>query len=340
VESKVFDFDGKIGPFTGCLPFEHDVAKILHSTKRCKENKMKTKLSFTVTSTILLLLSACGMVAVTGSGKVVNETRDVHGYSQVVFSAPGEMTIEQNGQEGLVIEADDNLLQYIKASVKGDILYIYVEPDILQLYPSKPIRYSLEAGTLTHVALNGSGIIRSNELIASNLDFDLNGSGDISIAAVKSQNTALVLGGSGTYRIDSLITDQFTASLNGSGDLVMNKVILNTANLEVAGSGKLSATNLVADSLSTNMSGSGDCILSGQVNQQSVAIYGSGSYNAEILQSQVTTVKIIGSGDSHVWATDELNVTIAGSGDIAYLGKPVVKQTVTGSGDITELGRQ
>jgi hypothetical protein len=301
---------------------------------------MKTKLSFTVTSTVLLLLSACGIATVPGSGKIVNETRDVHGYSQVVFSAPGELTIEQNGQEGLFIEADDNLLQYIKTSVKGDILYIYVEPDILQLYPSKPIRYSLDAATLTHVSLNGSGSIHSDELIASNLDFDLNGSGNISIAAVKSQNTTLDLGGSGAYRIDNLIADQFTASLNGSGDIIMNKAILNTANLEVTGSGKLSTTDLVADTLSTNMSGSGDCILNGEVNHQSIAIYGSGSYNAGTLQSQVATVKIIGSGDSHVWATDELYITIAGSGDIAYQGKPVVKQMVTGSGDVTGLTRQ
>jgi hypothetical protein len=301
---------------------------------------MKTKLSFTIVSTILLLLSACGIATVPGSGKIVSERHDVQNYSQVVFSAPGELAIEQNGREGLVVEADDNLLQYIKSNVRGDILYIYVEPDILQLYPSKPIRYSLDAGTLTRVTLNGSGVIRSDELIAANLDFDLNGSGDISIAAVKSQNTALDLDGSGEYQIDSLITDQFTASLNGSGNIAMKEAIIKTANLEIAGSGKLSMTDLIADTLGTNISGSGNCILNGEVNHQSIAIYGSGSYNAGTLQSQVATVKIIGSGDSHVWATDELNVTITGSGDIAYLGRPVVKQTVTGSGDVTELARQ
>ena len=301
---------------------------------------MKTKLSFTVTSTILLLLSACGIGVVPGSGEIVEETRAVHGYSKVVFSAPGELTVEQNGREGLIIEGDDNLMGYIQTRVQGNVLYIEVEPEVLQLYPSKPIRYSLDANTLTRVTLNGSGVIRSGELIASNLDFDLNGSGDISIAAVKSQNTALDLDGSGEYRIGSLITDQFTASLDGSGDIVMNEAILKTANLKIAGSGKLSATDFIADTLSTNMYGSGNCTLNGEVNHQSITIYGSGSYNAEALQSRVTTVKTIGSGDSRVWASDELNITIAGSGDIVYLGKPIVKQTVTGSGDVTELAWQ
>jgi hypothetical protein len=69
-------------------------SETLHSAKRSKENKMKTKLSLTVASAILLLLSACGMAVVSGSGNIVEEVRDVRGYSQVVFSAPGELTIE------------------------------------------------------------------------------------------------------------------------------------------------------------------------------------------------------------------------------------------------------
>ena len=91
---------------------------------------MKTKFSITVISAISMLLSACGMVIVSGSGKIVDETRNVQGYSRVVFSAPGELTIAQNGREGLVIETDDNLLRYIKTSVQGEILYIYVEPNM------------------------------------------------------------------------------------------------------------------------------------------------------------------------------------------------------------------
>jgi hypothetical protein len=301
---------------------------------------MEKKLSLTVTSAILLLLSACGMAVIPGSGKIVEEARDVHSFSQVVFSAPGELTIKQNGHEGLVIEADDNLLQYIYTSIQSGILYISVEPKAIQLYPSKPIRYTLDVATLTRVALNGSGVIRSGELIASNLDFDLKGSGDILIAAVKSQTTTLDLDGSGKYRFDSLMTNQLTVSLNGSGDIAMRGIVAKTADLSIDGSGRLTMTDVIADTLSTRIDGSGDSTLSGEVNHQAIAIHGSGSYDAGDLQSQVTTVKVIGSGDSRVWVTDELNITIAGSGDITYRGKPALTQTVTGSGNITSLARQ
>jgi len=301
---------------------------------------MEKKLSLMMTGAILLLLSACGMAVVPGSGKIVEEARDVSNYSQIVFSAPGELTIEQNGREGLVIEADDNLLQYIYTSVQGDVLYIFVEPGAIQLYPSKPIRYTLDVAALTCVVLNGSGSIRSDELIASNLDFDLNGSGDILIAAVKSQTTALDLDGSGEYRFDSLMTNQFTVSLDGSGDISMQEVIAKTTDLEIDGSGRLAVTDVIADTLSMKVDGSGDSTLSGEVNHQAITIHGSGSYDAGNLQSQVTTVKVVGSGDSRVWVTDDLDITIAGSGDIAYRGNPALTQTVTGSGNLTRLARQ
>jgi len=88
---------------------------------------MNNKLSLTFTSIIILLLSACGMAIIPGSGRITNETREVQGYSQIVFSAPGELTIDQNGHEGLAIEADDNLLPYLHTRVQGDVLYIYME---------------------------------------------------------------------------------------------------------------------------------------------------------------------------------------------------------------------
>jgi hypothetical protein len=301
---------------------------------------MKNKLSLTVTGALIFLLSACGLAVVPGSGKIVDETRDVHGFNQIVFSAPGELTIEQNGQEGLVIETDDNLLQYIKTRMQGDVLSIFVEPEVIQLYPTKPIRYTLNANTLSRVTLNGSGVIRSDELIASNLDFHLNGSGKIEIAAVKSQASALDLNGSGEFRFDSLIADQFTVSVDGSGDVAMGKVIARSANLEIAGSGKLAMTDVLADTLNMNIDGSGDSALKGEVNHQTISIHGSGSYDAHGLQSQVTTVKVIGSGDSTVWVTDELNVIITGSGDIIYRGEPAIVQTVTGSGNITSVAKQ
>ena len=301
---------------------------------------MKTKLSFIVTSVILLLLSACGMTAVSGSRNIIEEARDVHGYSQVVFSAPGELTIDQDGHEGLTIEADDNLLRYVQTRVRGNVLYIEIEPDMIQLYPSRPIRYALNADTLTRVALNGSGNIRADKLIASNLDFDLNGSGRILIDTVKSQSTDLNLNGSGAFQIESLITGRLTTSLYGSGDVFMQEAMAKTATIQINGSANLRATDMIADTLNVTIYGSGDSTLSGKVNRQTIDIHGSGNYQARDLSSQVTEVKISGSGDSYIWVTDKLALAITGSGDVSYRGRPDITQVITGSGNLINLAMQ
>ena len=262
---------------------------------------MKTKLSFTVTSAIAMLLSACGMTIVSGSGEIVEETRDVRAYSQVVFSAPGELTITQNGRESLIIEADDNLLQYIKTSVEDNVLHIEVVPGAVQLYPSRPIRYRLDVDALTNVTLNGSGDIRSDSLLVSTLDFDLNGSGNILVGDLKTQSTKLVLNGSGRYSFGSLMTGQLAASLHGSGHIAVQEAIVKTTNVE---------------------------------------INGSGSYQAHDLQSQVVSVSVIGSGGGNIWATDELSINITGSGDVQYRGQPAITETITGSGDLIKTARQ
>lgn len=300
---------------------------------------MKAKLSLTVTSFILLLLSACGMTVVSGSGEIVEEARNVRNYSRIIFSAPGELTINQNGGEGLVIEADDNLLDYIQTNVKGDTLYIEVEPDLIQLFPSQTIRYSLDVDELTNVTLSGSGEIHAGVLLASNLAFDLNGSGRILIGAMKSQATDLNLNGSGTFSFGSLMTGQLTTSLNGSGNILMQEAVVKIAVVEISGSVTLSGTNLVADTLEMVINGSGNSVLAGEVNQQTVALHGSGNYQARDLQSQVTEVKIIGSGNSNVWVTDELSILITGSGDVTYRGKPQITELITGSGDLVKAIR-
>ena len=301
---------------------------------------METKLSFTITSAIALLLSACGVAVVPGSGEIVFQERAVSGFSQVVFSAPGELTLKQNGDEGLVIEADDNLLQYIKTDVQGDVLYIGLEPGIINLYPSKSIQYTLNVDALTRVTLNGSGAIRAGGLIASSLDFDLNGSGDILVGAVTSENTSINLDGSGQFRLNNLITDQFRTTLDGSGDILIKEAIAKTAWLDIDGSGTLSLTDIIADTFETKIDGSGNSTLGGEVKSQKITITGSGNYNAQNLQSLEANVRITGSGDANILVTEELTVTITGSGDITYRGEPTLTETVTGSGDISQTARQ
>ncbi len=271
-----------------------------------------------LTALVSLLLSACGMNFITGSGTVIDETRTISGFTQVVFAAPGELTLTQDGSEALSISAEDNLLPYLRATVENGVLRISVEPLMTWLQPTKPIRYTLSVKTLEGLTLDGSGNIRAEKVENNRFALNLNGSGNITFGELTTKNDISAnLNGSGALKVDTLSAADLTLTLTGSGDVDF--------------------TDLQITTLTTVINGSGTFTAAGQVESQTVQLNGSGSYYTSGLESDSAKVGVLGSGETRLWVTEKLNVTITGSGDVAYKGQASVTQTITGSGDVRAL---
>jgi len=75
--------------------------------------------------------------------------------------------------------------------------------------------------------------------------------------------------------------------------------------------------------------------LTGNSNNFSTGISGSGNMNAQKLTAQVVNAKISGSGNVKVNAVNEINAKTSGSGNIIYSGNPtIIKANSSGSGSI------
>ncbi|MEE8331486.1 MAG: DUF2807 domain-containing protein, partial [Acidimicrobiia bacterium] len=85
-----------------------------------------------------------------------------------------------------------------------------------------------------------------------------------------------------------------------------------------------------------NISGSADIELVGAAESLSIVISGSGDIDASDLVTKTGSVRISGSGDILVNATDELDITISGSGKVEYIGSPIVNQTISGTGSVSQ----
>ena len=264
-----------------------------------------------------ILLSACNLTIVSGSGKIASSNRAVSAYTQLVFDAPGELTIAQNGKEALTITGDDNLLGYIKTAVEAGVLHIYVTPGIALLDATQPIRYILNVKSLNEISLDGSGKIISAGLDGDKVALKLNGSGDMALGSLEVTSLDFQMNGSGSLKLDALTAKKVTLGMNGSGSAAINA--------------------LSADELQAEVKGSGAYVLKGKVTRQNLSSLGSGKYDARALESGQADISVIGSGDSKVWATESLNVSILGSGSVGYLGRPKLSQQVSGSGNIYSL---
>ena len=104
--------------------------------------------------------------------------------------------------------------------------------------------------------------------------------------------------------------------------------------LELTGSGEIEL-DVETKQLGSIIAGSGEIRLRGSAKALQHTISGSGDLNAFNLETESAEIKITGSGNCELSASNRLHVIISGSGTVFYRGDPrTVSQEVTGSGKV------
>ena len=131
----------------------------------------KRMLMIAMTASLVLAMSACTINMVTGSGKVIPQTRNVTGFTNVIFGGLGELLVVQGTTEGLTIEAEDNIMARIKTEVKNGTLTIGFDRENWQdmVSPTRPIKYKLSVKNLAALELTGAGNAIIEKLKSTNL---------------------------------------------------------------------------------------------------------------------------------------------------------------------------
>ncbi|MBK5203050.1 MAG: DUF2807 domain-containing protein [Prolixibacteraceae bacterium] len=129
-------------------------------------------------------------------------------------------------------------------------------------------------------------------------------------------------------------------SVMGTGN-VFNKNLLTSRiiDLSVMGSGNIVLSGLNTESVKGTIMGSGKISLASRnvTNKFKLIISGSGYYKGSEFPAKNVNIKISGSGDAVVNATNDLDVHISGSGEVMYTGNPNITTAIIGSGKIKEL---
>ena len=122
--------------------------------------------------------------------------------------------------------------------------------------------------------------------------------------------------------------------ISGSGDIIgKGRFVTDTLDTEISGSGDMDL-EVETGLLETKISGSGSIHLSGKAEDYTVSISGSGKINAFDVDAKHVSVKVSGSGDCRVSASETLDAKISGSGDVYYRGRPQINAKISGSGSL------
>jgi hypothetical protein len=209
---------------------------------------------FLALAAVILAISGCNGTEITivkGSGNVQTESRSVSGFTQVSLSLIGSMTIEQSGEESLVIEAEDNFLPKIKTEVSGGRLNITAVSGT-NFLPNKAIRYMLKVKTLDAIELNGAADIVVSNLSTDNLQVTVNGAGSITISGNVARQQ-INLSGAGNYEAANLASKEARVTLTGLGSATLR--VSDKLDVTISGAGSV---NYIGDpAITKNITGVG-----------------------------------------------------------------------------------
>lgn len=146
----------------------------------------------------------------------------------------------------------------------------------------------------------------------------------------------------GSFSCKKLLIKVYAPNLSsldliGSGEFKANdKITAHEFSGTISGSGNFRGA-FDSQKMQINIYGSGDVAVEGATQELDVRISGSGNFNGKNLQSKNANIKISGSGDVTVFATELLDAMVSGSGDIRYLGDPHLNTKISGTGSIHKL---
>ena len=249
-----------------------------------------------------LLVQGCvgyrvGFGGVRGSGRVTKEERSIRGVNAVELATSGELQIDVGVREELIIEAEDNLIDYLETDVRGGTLFIRTRSGV-SINSTRPFKFYLTVRELDEIALSSSGDAKAPDLEA--------------------QRFRVLLSSSGDLRMGDLDAERVELRLSSSGDLSMGDIRANSLDVRISSSGNL----LVAG---------------GSVEKQTIEISSSGDYDAQDLDSVEADARLSSSGNARIRVSDYLRARLSSSGDLHYAGSPEVDQTESSSGDVQRI---
>ena len=222
---------------------------------------------------VVLLLGACGLKAVRGSGDLVTESRDVSGFDRIEVHGSGKVIITQDGTESLTVETDDNLIEYVTTEVVGRTLELGFE-DVVLVSPTR-LTFDLHLKDLTGLEISGSGDIEAESIETDGLEIQVSGSGDARIDSLAADDVEIKIGGSGSVELEGDASRQ-DVTISGSGKVRAGDLRCEAVDVSISGSGD--ATVWVTESLDVNISGSGSVYYYGAPSTD-LSTSGSGSIN-------------------------------------------------------------
>lgn len=179
-----------------------------------------------------------GRTVITGSGNVISETREVGNFTSVHLDGIGRLVVEQGDTDSLTIEADDNILPYLKAQVEDQVMVLGFADRTIAFTPrgGSRIVFHVSVRSLEGVGLSGAGKAEIGPVTGESLRVEARGAGDIELASFEGQRLQVVVNGGAKLQLSGKVDTQ-SVEIEGAGNYAAEGLQSQTCSIEVKGAG-------------------------------------------------------------------------------------------------------
>jgi len=171
--------------------------------------------------------------SIAGSGVAATENRNLSGFKGIDVGGVFQVEVTAGKDFSVVVEADDNLLQYVKTEVSGDVLKI---SSTERLKSSTPMRIRISAPDIESVEGSGACKISVADLKSSELRVDTSGASKINLTG---EASSLTIDVSGASNIDAANLKAENATVDASGASKVEVFVTGKLVSEASGASKI-----------------------------------------------------------------------------------------------------
>jgi hypothetical protein len=153
-----------------------------------------------------------------GSGVSQIEKREVANFKQIDVS--GMIEVEVVAQKGfsVEVEADDNLMEYVKTEVDGDTLKLYTKN---RISPRTKIRVMISMPELTGADVSGVSKLTAHDLKTESFNLDVSGASKIEING-EARNLKIEASGASKINAENLKVSNADIDVSGATQVTVN----------------------------------------------------------------------------------------------------------------------
>lgn len=189
---------------------------------------------------------------VSGNGDVTREDRKAGDFSGLKVSTGIDVYLKQTADESITVEADENLLEYIRTEIRDGILNIYTDVNIRS---AERKRVYVTMDKIESIRTTSAGdVVGETPVRGDNLELSASSAGNINLE-VYAKELRVDISSSGDITLNGEV-NILDASLSSAGDL--NAYELKVREADVSASSAGDADISVSERLTARASSAGD----------------------------------------------------------------------------------